>query len=214
LLEIEADPSREYKGFANDFQTKLKEIDEELEAQHSSADASEKHTKKRLKSEDSIDTSTPEGMIMAFLKRLLREWETELNERPDAVKRSAQGKRTLATFKQTSDYLKPLFVRLKHRTLQQSILDHLIEMVNFIKEREYVKANDVYLQMAIGNAPWPIGVTMVGIHERSAREKISSNQIAHVLNDETQRKFIQSVKRLMTFAQTKYPTDPSKMMMP
>lgn len=43
------------------------------------------------------------------------------------------------------------------------------------------------------------------IHERSAREKISSSQVAHVLNDEASRKWIQSVKRLMTFAQTKYP---------
>jgi pre-mRNA-splicing factor 18 len=43
------------------------------------------------------------------------------------------------------------------------------------------------------------------IHERSAREKISSSQVAHVLNDESSRKWIQSVKRLMTFAQTKYP---------
>jgi pre-mRNA-splicing factor 18 len=84
-------------------------------------------------------------------------------------------------------------------------------------------AHDSYLKMAIGNAPWPMvrksvgnrfltikGVTMVGIHERSAREKIHSNQIAHVLNDESQRKFIQAVKRLMTFCQRKYPTDPSK----
>ena len=33
------------------------------------------------------------------------------------------------------------------------------------------------------------------IHERSAREKISSDQVAHVLNDEVSRKYIQSVKR-------------------
>ncbi len=52
---------------------------------------------------------------------------------------------------------------------------------------------------------------MVGIHERSAREKIHSNQVAHVLNDETQRKFIQAMKRLMTFCQKKFSTDPSKM---
>ena len=53
------------------------------------------------------------------------------------------------------------------------------------------QANDAYLSMAIGNAPWPIGVTMVGIHARTGREKIFSQQIAHVLNDETQRKYIQ-----------------------
>ena len=45
--------------------------------------------------------------------------------------------------------------------------------------------------MSIGNAPWPIGVTMVGIHARTGREKIFAQSIAHVLNDETQRKYIQ-----------------------
>lgn len=55
----------------------------------------------------------------------------------------------------------------------------------------FPQANDAYLSMAIGNAPWPIGVTMVGIHARTGREKIFSQQIAHVLNDETQRKYIQ-----------------------
>lgn len=61
--------------------------------------------------------------------------------------------------------------------------------INFIQP--FVQANDAYLQMAIGNAPWPIGVTMVGIHARTGREKIFSKHVAHVLNDETQRKYIQ-----------------------
>jgi len=55
----------------------------------------------------------------------------------------------------------------------------------------YFQANDAYLEMAIGNAPWPIGVTMVGIHARTGREKIFARNVAHVLNDETQRKYIQ-----------------------
>uniref|UniRef100_A0A9J8B0E0 Pre-mRNA-splicing factor 18 n=1 Tax=Cyprinus carpio carpio TaxID=630221 RepID=A0A9J8B0E0_CYPCA len=65
-------------------------------------------------------------------------------------------------------------------------------------------------KMAIGNAPWPIGVTMVGIHARTGREKIFSKHVAHVLNDETQRKYIQGLKRLMTICQKHFPTDPSK----
>lgn len=64
-----------------------------------------------------------------------------------------------------------------------------------MQTREYIKANDAYLRLSIGNAPWPIGVTMVGIHERSGREKIFSNNVAHVLNDEVSRKYIQSLKR-------------------
>lgn len=64
--------------------------------------------------------------------------------------------------------------------------------------------------MAIGNSPWPIGVTMVGIHARTGREKIFSKNVAHVMNDETQRKYIQALKRLMTKCQEYYPTDPSR----
>jgi pre-mRNA-splicing factor 18 len=71
------------------------------------------------------------------------------------------------------------------------ILKHLSNICLFLTQREYVKANSVYLEMSIGNAPWPIGVTMVGIHARTGREKIFSQSIAHVLNDETQRKYIQ-----------------------
>jgi hypothetical protein len=35
--------------------------------------------------------------------------------------------------------------------------------------------------MAIGNAPWPIGVTMVGIHARTGREKIFAQHVARIL---------------------------------
>lgn len=71
----------------------------------------------------------------------------------------------------------------------------------------------LYMGLAIGNSPWPIGVTHVGLHERSAREKISfkhATGAAHIMNDEATRKFIQALKRLMTFCQRRYPTDPSR----
>jgi pre-mRNA-splicing factor 18 len=48
---------------------------------------------------------------------------------------------------------------------------------------------------------------VAGIHERSGRDKLEEKHSAHILNDETQRKFIISIKRLMTFAQTKYPNE-------
>jgi hypothetical protein len=41
--------------------------------------------------------------------------------------------------------------------------------------RQYTKAADSYLLLSIGKAAWPMGVTMVGIHERSSREKIFSS---------------------------------------
>uniref|UniRef100_A0A8R1I070 Nuclear receptor domain-containing protein n=1 Tax=Caenorhabditis japonica TaxID=281687 RepID=A0A8R1I070_CAEJA len=77
-------------------------------------------------------------------------------------------------------------------------------------ERNYLEANNAYMEMAIGNAPWPVGVTRSGIHQRPGSAKSYVSNIAHVLNDETQRKYIQAFKRLMTKMQEYFPTDPSK----
>lgn len=38
----------------------------------------------------------------------------------------------------------------------------IAEIVHYMQKREYRMANDSYLQLSIGNAPWPIGVTAVG----------------------------------------------------
>ncbi|NXH80907.1 PRP18 factor, partial [Edolisoma coerulescens] len=149
-------------------------------------------------------------IITKFLKFLLGVWAKELNAREDYVKRGVQGKVNSATHKQTESYLRPLFRRLRKRTLPADIKESITDIIKFMLQREYVKANNAYLQMAIGNAPWPIGVTMVGIHARTGREKIFSKHVAHVLNDETQRKYIQGLKRLMTICQKHFPADPSK----
>ncbi|KAG8923256.1 mRNA splicing protein prp18 [Tulasnella sp. 418] len=130
-----------------------------------------------------------------------------MEQREDHVKRSTQGKLAAATQVSSAEYLKPLFRNLKQRNLPADVLARMAEIVHYMQKRQYQRANDAYLRLSIGNAPWPIGVTMVGIHERSAREKISSDQVAHVLNDEVSRKYIQSLKRLLTFHQTKYPPD-------
>ncbi|KAG0257146.1 mRNA splicing protein prp18 [Actinomortierella ambigua] len=144
-------------------------------------------------------------LLYTYFKRRLREWEYDLDERPDEVKRSASGKMATATQAQTAEYLKPFFKQLRQKALEPDVLMRITEIAELMIKKEYMSANDAYLRLSIGNAPWPIGVTMVGIHERSGREKIFSAQVAHVLNDETSRKWIQSVKRIMTFVEKKYP---------
>jgi len=151
--------------------------------------------------------------VRYILKRLLKEWEMYLEHMPEEEKKTFQGKHAATICKQSKSFLQPLMRQLHKKTLAKDILEPLQKICVALSEREYVKAHDMYLQLSIGNAPWPMGVTNVGIHARSARERIGTDQIAHVLNDEEQRKYIQSVKRLMTFAQMKYPTDPSKMVL-
>lgn len=118
-------------------------------------------------------------IIYYTLKGLLEDWEKTLAARPLDVKMSTAGKTASAIQVQSADYLKPLFKTLRKRELPPDVLMRIAEIVHYMQKREYRHANDSYLQLSIGNAPWPIGVTMVGIHERSGREKIFASNVAH-----------------------------------
>eukprot|EP01084_Bolivina_argentea_P248970 416593_1 len=141
--------------------------------------------------------------LRRFLHGLIREWEADLNSRHEVEKASVAGRNATKMQKQTKDYLRPLFKLCRERQLNEGILENLTKMMNRMKEGEFVKAHDVYMLTAIGNAPWPIGLTMVGIHERSGRERIESRNVAHIMNNEEQRKYLVSIKRLMTYLQEK-----------
>jgi len=152
--------------------------------------------------------------IYRYFKSLLRQWEGDLAGRTDAVRRTAAGKNETKTLKQCRDYIRPLFRECKHRVLQEDLQKHLFDIVVHCEAGEFVRAHDAYMDVAIGRAAWPIGVTMVGIHARSGRAKIESANVAHVMNSEQQRKYLTSVKRLMSYAQRQRPdVHPSKKVM-
>ncbi|OWM66844.1 pre-mRNA-splicing factor 18 [Punica granatum] len=182
--------------------------DEELSGDGGSSGVDADKDLKRMKA--NFEELCGEDKILVFFKKLLNEWNQELREMPEAEKRTAKGKSMVATFKQCARYLHPLFKFCRKKVLPDDIRQALLLFVECCMKRDYLAAMDHYIKLAIGNAPWPIGVTMVGIHERSAREKIYTNSVAHIMNDETTRKYLQSVKRLMTFCQRRYPTAPSK----
>jgi pre-mRNA-splicing factor 18 len=222
LRSIQANEGEIAKGQQNVFAQALKEREQELlkksyenKAHENTDNIAEKKILEPKPGDEKLP-SPPKNVsefeyVRYILKRLLKEWEEYLEHQTELEKQSFQGKHAATICKQTKSFLKPLMIQLQKKTLPRDISTPLKDICVALAEREYVKAHDLYLQLSIGNAPWPMGVTNVGIHARSARERIGTDQIAHVLNDEEQRKYIQSVKRLMTFCQTKYPTDPSKM---
>ncbi|CAH3984310.1 pre-mRNA-splicing factor 18 [Pieris brassicae] len=222
ILEPEAN-----KGFRNDFQEAMDEVDQaylnEILALGAQSDIEKLQKEEALDETISYDTiqemaktmgqgdrSHDMNVIMSLLQFLLNLWGQQLTSATAAEKTSTKHKMTRATYTQTQVYLKPLMRKLKKKNLPEDICDSLMEITKHLLERNYIMASDAYLQMAIGNAPWPIGVTMVGIHARTGREKIFSKNVAHVMNDETQRKYIQALKRLMTKCQEYFPTDPSR----
>ncbi|MCJ1475544.1 mRNA splicing protein prp18 [Lambiella insularis] len=147
--------------------------------------------------------------LASYFTMVLSEWAVALERRPAAVKESFQGKQAYGAMEQSRENMRPLFRKFEKGELEEGILEPVVEIVRSCQERRYVDANDGYLRLSIGKAAWPIGVTMVGIHERSAREKLheSDKGAAHIMSDEVTRKFLQSIKRCLSFAQTRWPPD-------
>jgi pre-mRNA-splicing factor 18 len=168
-------------------------------------------TTEQYRTEGDLSDAEKDRAIAAILKRFMDEWEATLAARPDSESGTPQGRVATATFAQCNAQITPLLRVLATGGLHDEIRRHLFTICVHMERKEYMKAHDAYILLAIGKAAWPMGVTMVGIHERAGRSKIYDNKTAHILNDETQRKYIQSVKRLLSFAQSKYPTKPSQM---
>ncbi|KAH8094574.1 pre-mRNA splicing factor [Cristinia sonorae] len=221
-LELIEEKEHERHGGQNDFKKALEDVESRAQ-KDSEVDKSRKKEGREAKDTSSSEVldltlvkSDPDKLypiIYYALKRALKDWEEWMDDRPESVKHTTQGKLAAATQRQSAEYMKPLFKLLRSRSLPADMLARIAEIVHYMQRRQYQKANDSYLRLSIGNAPWPIGVTMVGIHERSAREKISADQVAHVLNDEVSRKYIQSLKRILTFSQTKYPPEDATQLM-
>jgi pre-mRNA-splicing factor 18 len=153
--------------------------------------------------------------LASYFTMVLKEWDVTLALRDADVRESYQGKQAYAAMVQARENMRPLFKKMEKFDLSDSILEPVVEIVHAAQERRYVDANDGYLRLSIGKAAWPIGVTMVGIHERSAREKLheSDKNAAHILSDESTRKYLQSIKRCLSFAQTRWPpTDQMQLM--
>ena len=56
-------------------------------------------------------------------------------------------------------------------------------MADRLADLDFRGASDAYVSISVGNQPWLIGVSQVGIHERAAREKVYQGKITHVLNE-------------------------------
>lgn len=147
--------------------------------------------------------------LASYFTMILIEWSHALAQRPTSVKESHQGRMAYNAYAQSRSNLVPLFRKLESGDLEDGILEPVVEIVAAAQARRYVDANDGYLRLSIGKAAWPIGVTMVGIHERSAREKLheSDKGAAHIMSDEGTRKWLQSIKRCLSFAQTRWPPE-------
>ncbi|KAJ4398694.1 hypothetical protein N0V85_006211 [Neurospora sp. IMI 360204] len=149
--------------------------------------------------------------LASYFNMVLREWDLALAKEDNADTFAGQAARNAMV--QSKETMRPLFRKFEKGDLEKDILEAIVEIVRAAQERRYVDANDGYLRLSIGKAAWPIGVTMVGIHERSAREKLHGGERGHIMGGEVTRKYLQSIKRCLTFAQVRWPPEDVRQLM-
>lgn len=176
LRQLEISAPEVNRGFRNDFQEAMDEVDEAY-LQEILEDSAAGRNKDKNKNEDiDLDDSVTYESIqekagslgrgnkqhdidvmLTLLKFLLKKWNDQVNCGTMEEKMRTKTKIAKATFNQTRVYLKPLLKKLKNDKIPDDIFDSLTEIMKKLLQRDYIKASDAYLTMAIGNAPWPIG---------------------------------------------------------
>mmetsp|Transcript_6109 Transcript_6109/g.6045 ORF Transcript_6109/g.6045 Transcript_6109/m.6045 type:complete len:302 (-) Transcript_6109:37-942(-) len=181
----------------------------------------EADTDREIKLEDitSIDARDKlHTQVRMFIKYIVKEWENDTQmkkegfsnikddeEREDEeISVATQSSMLLDTKKD----LVRLLYKLRTQKLTDSMLTSLCTIMYYLQNRDYRRANESYMKLSIGNVAWPIGVKGVGIHERSAALKITGENkqnSANIMLDDKTRRWITAVKRLISFAERKWP---------
>lgn len=188
----------------NDNLEKLGKNDNESKNEpHSNIEDKKERYKKQLESESEVeeiivkeDIANPKQkdkiylQSRVYLKHLVNEWERCSTDEDD---------KTLLL--ETKKDLVKLLYKLRARKLDDNMLVSLATILYYLQISDYMKANESYMKLSIGNVAWPIGVQNIGIHARSSSLKITGNNTASIMIDTKTRRWVTAVKRLITFSE-------------
>lgn len=90
-------------------------------------------------------------LVLKYIKFIVKRWGQDLNNRSLDEKLTVKGRIETALHSQTVSYLKPLCRKLKTNTIPDDIIDSLVKIFLALIDRNYIKANEYFLEMAIGN---------------------------------------------------------------
>lgn len=142
-----------------------------------------------------------ELQVRLSVKGILSLWEAMPQQPPEPY--------TVGMLREVKRDLVKLLYKLRAGKLEESIVLSLATIVYYIQLQDFVKANESYMKLSIGNVAYPIGIRDVGIHARHALLKITGEDkstIANVMKSESTRKWILGVKRLISYSETRKST--------
>jgi pre-mRNA-splicing factor 18 len=175
LRQLEISAPEVNRGFRNDFQEAMEEVDQdylqEILDDSAAGSSQDKNKNEDIDLDDSVTYESLQekaallgrgnkqhdiDVMLSLLKLLLKKWNEQVNCGTIDEKLRTKNKIMKATFTQTRVYLKPLLKKLKNEKIPEDIFDSLTQIIKKLLQRDYIKASDAYLEMAIGNAPWVI----------------------------------------------------------
>lgn len=178
-------------------------------------------TDRTIKLEDVTSSDAREKLhtqVRMYIKYMLKEWENEVQLKTEGFSRiqddderddeEVSVARQSSMLLDTKKDLVRLLYKLRTQKLTDSMLTSLCTIMYYLQVHDYRRANESYMKLSIGNVAWPIGVKGVGIHERSAALKITGENkqnSANIMLDDKTRRWITAIKRLISFAERKWP---------
>ncbi|EDO17332.1 hypothetical protein Kpol_1062p41 [Vanderwaltozyma polyspora DSM 70294] len=97
---------------------------------------------------------------------------------------------------ETKRNLLPLLIKLRKNDINKEILISVSTILYHLQQdNEINQSLQSYMKLSIGTVAWPIGVTQISIHSRSAHSKLNDiNKTSNIMIDERTRLWITSLK--------------------
>jgi pre-mRNA-splicing factor 18 len=136
--------------------------------------------------------------VLRWISTVLLRWREEISSQARASPSPKESTVSARLLEQTLEALQPLLRALASQQIEKGLRNELEMIAKCASQHRFADANKAYLQLSIGNKPWPIGVGHVFIQERASMDRIATSE--HLMNNQTVRGYVQSIKRLLTKA--------------
>lgn len=147
--------------------------------------------------------------IYIWLNRSFQDWMKEIAELNLNENNSLEARKRVGIFQQCKAYIKPLLDLLEEKKANKIIVEKIFEAMIYCLNKDYIKANQRYYELAVGNSAWPKGEKKPTKHNLYAERYRRSTDIAFILNDDTTKNYILAIKRILTANQRINPNKPS-----
>lgn len=160
-------------------------------------------------------SNDPGFHVAHFIRFAIGAWQRALGsgkaiEGPGLTAHSAAMFQSMAKLKETIEALKPLLKQLRFREVNGEALNSLHQVVQFAADRDYVRANQLYVGMTMGKKTWHNSLVCFQQqqnHGGSVRKILKSSELVDFDRDPVMQAYMHALKRLIQFVQCVRPPD-------